>query len=1149
LTLKPTHLLLDDPTSEDQFGAHTKVASLVTDEIVDSRSGRSIAVVGEWGSGKSTVIKLIEAQLEKLRPSEERKVDARVFAYDAWSHQGDPLRRSFLDDLITFLQKEKLITEVQARAYVERIWNRQELTTTTSQPIARKHALLLLLSLALVPLGYKILDFPTSKSFSVALEASRNILAMMLIVAPLPLIAIFGLINLVGPSWLRRFLFSVSDRDDQFSVLSFFFQKIQGTSERKLIKTPADSIIEFNAIFHDLLQLASHNRDTLKLVIIIDNIDRIPPEHARDFWSTMQTFFAEDGGLKKARARKYWLVVPFSLHALAFIFRDTAGGTDSAAEEKAKSYVDKTFGIALNVPPPIFANWRKYLLTQLETAFPENVQEERVAARDLYGLSIQAATAVTPRSLKLFVNALVVFYRQRGDEISLPLIAAFLVHEGTIRKSGISDGLLSSQELRILDVPNWRASLAALHFGVSVSEANQILLQGPIQQALNTSNTDDLKKLQGQPGFDDVLVIAARAELEVDSTAARLTQIAATIEDLRAANEGGLLVLWAQLRRQLKYSLDWKKFQSPVAVGLKAILDHTPTSERSTITQTIVGSLSNCEVAVIDANQNTPNRFAQYWLDAALATIASGTPPTSLLKLPGNAAFKLETLQQIAELPSVSVVATAIEPPAVGEIQNAAITEIQAGRPLRTCERFVALVTHTIKIALVWPAIVQAVATRLRANELTPPECSPLVRLIVSIATIGGDSSAWDNLKALSVEGVLSHRLHQQWQDQNARASIIGATLLANPTFERPQHTGESGAGDGDFNGAINANPFDSTLIQSIAEFVYVLGATRALYEVGARNANVSRICAAVIGAIGKVRTDLAIDPKFVVENQAFLDNHAEFISTEEFLLRLNGRAVVLDILTAETFRTDRCRLYRAALGVSDQIDSQNYLTFLEQGLHSLPETEWDKALNAASGPYYSLGFLCGDLRKRHLSFDLSVNVRDAILEQVRKVAKGAIPLTQTVRENLKRLFDLVQRGQQQSLINDVADDLVSAPNATFAKLVIDLFGEMIPSDIIAERESDQIVRRVLDPILGEPDEPSINWMSRLLQDYPGIVSDADTDLQSEFAVRLRSAFDSASKPSPLADAFQSIADAFVVDLAAPPAPVDSERGREEPPK
>jgi ABC-type transport system involved in cytochrome bd biosynthesis fused ATPase/permease subunit len=55
-----TILIDDKPASFDEFeGAHEKVAKAISDLIIFEEGGKSIALTGSWGSGKSTVVELI----------------------------------------------------------------------------------------------------------------------------------------------------------------------------------------------------------------------------------------------------------------------------------------------------------------------------------------------------------------------------------------------------------------------------------------------------------------------------------------------------------------------------------------------------------------------------------------------------------------------------------------------------------------------------------------------------------------------------------------------------------------------------------------------------------------------------------------------------------------------------------------------------------------------------------------------------------------------------------------------------------------------------------------------------------------------------------------------------------------------------------
>ena len=58
-------LLLDDfPSDEDEFGAHRRVAEAIAEVVRTENGGRTIGLEGEWGAGKSTVVRLLNRELE-----------------------------------------------------------------------------------------------------------------------------------------------------------------------------------------------------------------------------------------------------------------------------------------------------------------------------------------------------------------------------------------------------------------------------------------------------------------------------------------------------------------------------------------------------------------------------------------------------------------------------------------------------------------------------------------------------------------------------------------------------------------------------------------------------------------------------------------------------------------------------------------------------------------------------------------------------------------------------------------------------------------------------------------------------------------------------------------------------------------------------
>ncbi len=99
---KLVKFIKDNAADEDVFGGyHRNVADGLLNIIKGSQQSLSIAICGERGSGKSTILKILEKNL-KDRPY-------AFLIYDAWTHQHDAPRRSFL--LSLYEDSEKFLKE------------------------------------------------------------------------------------------------------------------------------------------------------------------------------------------------------------------------------------------------------------------------------------------------------------------------------------------------------------------------------------------------------------------------------------------------------------------------------------------------------------------------------------------------------------------------------------------------------------------------------------------------------------------------------------------------------------------------------------------------------------------------------------------------------------------------------------------------------------------------------------------------------------------------------------------------------------------------------------------------------------------------------------------------------------------------------
>ena len=60
---KTVNLLTDLPVDKDDFGGHDRVANAIVELIQNENGGKSIALTGHWGSGKSSIVKMIKNKL------------------------------------------------------------------------------------------------------------------------------------------------------------------------------------------------------------------------------------------------------------------------------------------------------------------------------------------------------------------------------------------------------------------------------------------------------------------------------------------------------------------------------------------------------------------------------------------------------------------------------------------------------------------------------------------------------------------------------------------------------------------------------------------------------------------------------------------------------------------------------------------------------------------------------------------------------------------------------------------------------------------------------------------------------------------------------------------------------------------------------
>ncbi|NQD36741.1 AAA family ATPase [Permianibacter sp. IMCC34836] len=494
------NFLNDAPADDDYFskygglGPHSRTADAIANLIIASNSGKSIGLEGEWGAGKSTIVNMVSRRL-----SRDLSEDVQVIVYDAWAHAGDPLRRSFLETIVAKLTEAGWLNREAWGNTLQEIRSRKERTTSKPKTEPTGIGYFFAFLLLMLPVTTTLLEGGLGKlaAFNLSYPVNWSFILGLFSFSPVAFIFIWSF-------YLRFVKNKKVFKLDNWEFITFAPNQ---HVESETTSTGEPTSIEFEKHFFDAMSDALGKHGNRKIVLVVDNLDRVDAQAAQLIWATLQVFLSH-----KERVNwksQIWTIVPYAKSQLTKIW----GAEEDDKFAIAESFLQKSLSIRFYAAPPILIGWKDYLTSLLYDAIPHNRHNEFhdiFIAYDFFGKKSYAFP--TPRELKFFVNQICTIYIQWGGKFPLSHIAYFVIE--SMQRESISERMMNlvipSDSATRLFGSELKRNMAAMLFNVDPDSGIEILLREPVQVSLFAEEGKGLEEILNAHGESFWLVLGRR---------------------------------------------------------------------------------------------------------------------------------------------------------------------------------------------------------------------------------------------------------------------------------------------------------------------------------------------------------------------------------------------------------------------------------------------------------------------------------------------------------------------------------------------------------------------------------------------------------------------------------------------------------------
>ena len=286
-------------------------------------------------------------------------------------------------------------------------------------------------------------------------------------------------------------------------MLRYFVNKQKETNKTSTIETPEPTSVEFQSWFCEIA--AEALTENHRILLVVDNLDRVDPSDALKLWSAMRTFVDFSGIETPTWMPKLWVLAAFDENGIKHLWEKADN------ESLAATFLEKTFQIRFRIPAPLLSDWRKFLTTRLEKAFPKGTEDEFYKISRIYGVLKADKRAPTPRDMKVFVNQIGAAYRTSPPE-DIPLPISRCIRCSLRQNRDPAKVLPEKEQLQPHIGLDLEKHLAALFFNMPSEQAVQVLLREQVEKAFTEGKPEILEHHASKNWLGDVIenIIAQR---------------------------------------------------------------------------------------------------------------------------------------------------------------------------------------------------------------------------------------------------------------------------------------------------------------------------------------------------------------------------------------------------------------------------------------------------------------------------------------------------------------------------------------------------------------------------------------------------------------------------------------------------------------